>query len=305
MVTTTVAPTPPVLGRSSLVIDSMSWVNAIPCRTGVGRSGSIPQLLLESTGPPVSPVADRAGEEIARIIFESICPCSAGIRNRPWVVPSSSSHIVNRGPLQRPGFLGLQLLALEALRQVGGDHLEQVPAQHPQRLGVVVRGQRHQVRLGGGALLGGDRELTGLRQPAQRRDDHPRLGDVHPTLRPSPPTGSRGASSFSASFRSDRASRRTCRVSIASQSAAVAAPERDGGLGAFGMREDPQLQRRQLRLVLGDPHQHRPGLVRRHRQQRHTGHRTQVAAHPFDDPHHRVLGGRSAGCSWVDPSTDH
>ena len=65
-----------------------------------------------------------------------------------------------RGPLQRPGFLGLQLLALEPLRQLRRDHLEQVPAQHPQRLRVMVRGQPDQVRLGGGALLGGDRELA-------------------------------------------------------------------------------------------------------------------------------------------------
>ena len=39
--------------------------------------------------------AARAGEEIARIILVSICPCRAGRRNRPWQVPSSSSHIVN------------------------------------------------------------------------------------------------------------------------------------------------------------------------------------------------------------------
>ena len=130
-----------------------------------------------------SPVADRAGEEIARIIFDSICPCRDGDPE-----PAVGGALVvlphrQRGPLQRPRFLGLQQLALEPLGQVGGDHLEQVPAQHPQRLRIMVRGLRHQVRLRGRTLLGGDRELTALRQPAQRRDDHPRLRDVHPPLR--------------------------------------------------------------------------------------------------------------------------
>ena len=39
--------------------------------------------------------ADRDGEEIARIILVNICPCRAGIRKRPWQVPSSPSNIVN------------------------------------------------------------------------------------------------------------------------------------------------------------------------------------------------------------------
>ena len=32
---------------------------------------------------------------MARIILVSIWPWAAGIRNRPWQVPSSSSHILN------------------------------------------------------------------------------------------------------------------------------------------------------------------------------------------------------------------
>ena len=39
-----VAEQPPVLGSDSAGMDSMSWVNAMPWRTGVGRSGSMPQL---------------------------------------------------------------------------------------------------------------------------------------------------------------------------------------------------------------------------------------------------------------------
>ena len=88
-------------------------------------------------------------------------------------------HRERRTP-QRLGLFPLECLALELLGEVGGDHLEDPAAQDPQRLRVVVGGQLDQVRLGGRALLGRDRELAGARQPVQGGDDRAGLGEVDP-----------------------------------------------------------------------------------------------------------------------------
>ncbi len=88
IVTTTVAVQPPVRGRALAGYASISCVSAMPCRTGVGKWRSMPPW------PSPSPFG-RVGEASARTIFCSIRPCRAGIRKRPWQVPSSSSRIVS------------------------------------------------------------------------------------------------------------------------------------------------------------------------------------------------------------------
>ena len=195
-------------------------MKAMPWRTGVGRSGSIPDSPPESTAP-----IEREGELSARIILREHLAVPRGDPE-----PSVAGALVvlphrQRRALQRPRLFLLQRAALEPLRHLGSDHLEDVAAQHAQRLRVVVRGQLDQVGLSGGALLVGDRELTRPGQALQGCHDRARLGDVDPALAPSPRTARSWCSSFSASRRSARASRRTCRVSVASQSAALPAPE--------------------------------------------------------------------------------
>ena len=195
----------------------MSWVNAMPCRTGVGRSGSIPHC-------PASPVADRAGELIARIILASIWPCSAGIRNRPWVVPSSSSRMVN-------------VVRCSARASSASSCL---PSNFSASSGAITSNRcRPKTRnaFASWCAASPTRCASAAARCSAVTANSPLFGN-----RPSAATITRACavftrlvpiavdrqswcSSFSASFRSDRASRRTCRLSTASQSAAVAAPE--------------------------------------------------------------------------------
>ena len=72
-------------------------------------------------------------------------------------------------PSQRCRFLGLQDLALDPVGEVGGDDLEDPPAQDGELLGVVVGGETDQVLLGGLALLRRHREVTGGRAAGPAR----------------------------------------------------------------------------------------------------------------------------------------
>ena len=126
MVTTTVAPQPPVFGSSREVMDSMSSVNAIPSRTGAGRSGSIPAQRTR--------VERGEGEDhLAQHLPVPGRDPEPAVGGAFVVLPHRE-----RRPPQRLGLFAFQRLALEALGEVGGDHLEDPPADHPQRLGVVL-----------------------------------------------------------------------------------------------------------------------------------------------------------------------
>ncbi len=82
MVTTMVAPQPPALGRDLPGMASISWQNACPWRTSVGRFWSMSVLVC------------RTGEVRAISILSSAWPWKDGIRNRPWTVPASSSRML-------------------------------------------------------------------------------------------------------------------------------------------------------------------------------------------------------------------
>ena len=191
-------------------------MNAMPWRTGVGRSGSIPVDAVCAGG--------RVGEEIARIILVSICPCrrreaEASVAGAFVVLP----HRQCRTP-QRFGLLGFERLAVELLGQVGCDHLED-----PSDPGCATPSRRgaRPAPPGGSRRLPAarrDRELAGAWEPVERRHDRAALGRLtRPAAIAAASTSYR--SRLSARRRSARASRRTCRVSTATQSAAVPAPE--------------------------------------------------------------------------------
>ena len=79
------------------------------------------------------------------------------------------------GDASGPGLLGLEQLALLLLGDVGGDHLQHLPAQPAKPLGVEVSRLSHEVRLG---LL----EQVGVEvcgQVLQRPGDHPGLRLVY------------------------------------------------------------------------------------------------------------------------------
>ena len=203
IVTTTVAEAPPAVGRSFAGMASRSWQKASPWRTEGGRAwsmpfsgpltaGAPPSAPLAASAPtsaptasdsargPVSgPLVRRVGEAMARRNFCRMWPCSSGMRNRPWQVPSSSSRIVNIVRRRCCGFLVGECFALELLGHLGGDDLEDLAAQDRQLLGVVVRCQGDQVSLSLRAVRIGDGELTGIRQPAQSMGDRSGLREVH------------------------------------------------------------------------------------------------------------------------------
>ncbi len=82
IVTITVAPTPPTLGRSLASMRSSSSVNAAPAATGVGR------LWRTSAGSCLAQVS-------AWIALASIAPCNAGMENRPLTIPCPSEANVS------------------------------------------------------------------------------------------------------------------------------------------------------------------------------------------------------------------
>ncbi len=131
-------------------------------------------------------------------------------------------HGQRRTP-QRAGLFGLERLAVELLGEVGGDHLEDPSAQDPQCLRVVVLSQRHQVGLGGRrcSVSTANSPVVGSRSRAATMA---RAWAVltRPSAIAAESTSWR--STAWARRRSERASRRTCRVSTAIQSAAVPAP---------------------------------------------------------------------------------
>ena len=95
-------------------------------------------------------------------------------------------------------------------------------------------------------------------------------------------------SSFSASRRSERASRRTCRVSTATQSAALPGAGLDGGLGLLGFGEQPQAQRFALGEALSQRDQRVALLLRGHRPQRHLGQGVELGDQPVGEVGDRV-----------------
>jgi hypothetical protein len=225
----------------------------------------MPEPVARSAGELL--VVERAGEAIARIILRSISVPGGDPKpavGRAFVV---LPHRERRTP-QRLGFLLLQGTTLELLGQVGGDHLEDPTTEHAKGLGVVLCRQRHQVSLGLVALLVGDGELTGARQPLERGNDGAGLRRVDP------------------------AGSHSCRDQLVLLEAlgplqvrpGVAAylpgldgqpvrrsggPGIGGGLGVLGRGQQPQLQRLQLRPTLGQAHQHLARVLRRHRHHWH------------------------------------
>ena len=121
MVTTTVAQQPPVIGNAGRIgLDQLG--EARPSRTGAGRSGS---TRTRASG--------SAGEEIASIILRATARAGSGYgTGHGWCLrrpPTSST-----GSVERLSLFGLQRPAFERLGQLGGDHLEDAPAQQPRAL---------------------------------------------------------------------------------------------------------------------------------------------------------------------------
>ena len=152
------------------------------------------------------------------------------------------------------------------LGEVGGDHLEDPPTEDAQRLGVVLGRQRDQVLLGLTALLGGDRELARARQPIEGGDDGAGLGGVDLPGR-HPRREQVVLLQRAASLRSERASRRTCLATTASQSAADPALVSAVAPVSSAWASSRSFKDAQLGLALRDGQ--RPALVLRpHREQR-------------------------------------
>ena len=123
-------------------------------------------------------LVDRDGELIARIILVSICPCSAGMRKRPWQVPSSSSHMVNVVRRSARASSASSAFPSNFSARSGAITSKIRPPRIAECLRVVVLSQRHQVRLGGSSLFGVDGELAGGGQPVERGHDRAGLGGV-------------------------------------------------------------------------------------------------------------------------------
>ena len=188
----------------------MSSENASPCRTGVGTSAS--------------PLGGAGlGEEIARIILVSICPCRAGIRKWPWVVPSSSSHMVK---VVRCSALASRHGAPPRPWPSAASRCSAVTANSP------VVGNRSTVRddrAGLGrvdpALAHRRRQAVVLLQPLRQLQVGPCVAADLAGLDRQPVTSRRGTGL-------------------------------DGGLALLRVREHPQLQALQLRATRGQVHEH-------------------------------------------------
>ena len=168
-------------------------------------------------------LVDRRGELIARIILVSICPCRAGMRKRPWQVPSSSSNIVN--VVRRNAFASSASSAF--------------PSNFSARSGAItskIRPPRIRSAFASWCSAIATRWVSAAPRCSVSTANSPVVGSwssaatiarawamlTRPSAIAAASTSWR--SSASARRRSERASRRTCRVSTASQSAAVFAP---------------------------------------------------------------------------------
>ena len=168
-------------------------------------------------------VAGRVGEHSARIILASIWPWSAGIRKRPWQVPSSSSRIVN--VVRRNASASSASKAL--------------PSNASARSGAItsrIRPPRMRSAFASWSSASPTRcvsavacwsAVTANRPVRGSRSSEATIARAWARLtRPAAIASARTwwSSSRRASLRSERASRRTCRVSTEIQSAAEPAP---------------------------------------------------------------------------------
>ena len=195
-------------------------------------------------------------------------------------------HRQRRTP-QRLGLLPLQCPAFELLGQVGCDHLEDPTTQDPQRLRIMLGRQLHQMCLRGSTLLGRDGELSGAREPLQRGDDRPALGEVDPA---------RGHRRRQNLMRLDLLREAEVGAGLAAYLPGLdrdpvrhgACTSVDRGLGPFGVGEQPQRERVQLRAALGEGHQGCPLVLRPHRHQRRIGQGVEARDQPVGEVEHRV-----------------
>ena len=218
----------------------------------------------------------------------------------PRVVLAHHQH----RPTGRRSFLGFEHPALEGLGQLGGDHLEDVAAQHRQRLRVVLARETDEMGLGGGALLSGDRELPTRRQPVQRRHDHPGLRGVHLTVPErlgQHGIALQGFGELQVRPRGDLGltGRDRSPVRRRGRSGDVTDP------GAFGLGQHPQPQRLELSLGPGKIDQGRTLLLGPHRPRRHRSQLAEPGTHGAGELRDRVRPGLQLAAHENHASRDH
>ncbi len=289
MVTTTVAPQPPAFGRSSAEMASRSWVRAMPWRTGVGRSGSMPESRSITTVPSAARrVVARLGEARARIILISICPCSAGMRNRPWQVPSSSSH--SDKVVRRRAWASSRSSARPSNCSATSGAMTSKTRRPRMRSSLASWWAARSTRCCSAATRCSwlTANAARARQPIQRGDDRAGLRDVHPT------TGHGGGKHVVVLEA----------LGVTQVRAGVAAhlPGLDrhpvgrgrragvhGRLALLGICQQAQPHRLQLSVGAGELDQRGPLLLRAHREQRHFRQPVEATGQAACELGHRVL----------------
>ena len=195
-------------------------------------------------------------------------------------------HRQRRTP-QRLGLLPLQRPTLELLGHLGCDHLEDPTTQDPQRLRVMLGSELHQMCLRRRTLLRRDSELAGAREPLQRGDDRPTLREVDPArghrrrqdlmllevLR-EPEVGA-GLAAYLPRLDRDPVRR-------------GAGTRLDRGLTSFGVGEQPQRERLELRSASREGDQGGALVLGPHRHQRRISQGVETRNQPLGEVEHRM-----------------
>ena len=175
---TTVAPHPPA--RAGSLLDRLEELgsSAMPCRTGVGRSGV--DLVVS---PPSAPFAtrtrgdreDHLGQHLSVQRGEAEPSRGRCLRRRLTSSTPYAARHLGFFPLQRLARRDRSATSRARSPRRPDDRGPGTPSHHDQK--PVLR-QRRALR--GGPLLGRDSEPSGPRESLQRRDDRPALREVDP-----------------------------------------------------------------------------------------------------------------------------
>ena len=259
--TTTVAPQPPVLGRSF----GGDRLEELGERDAVADRGR--QVGVDPAARAASP-ADRAGEEIARIILLQHLPVQG--RDPEPAVAGAFVVLAHRRTsyAAAPRLPRARAPGLRTSRPGRGRSPRRPAAPGsatPSRRARAASSTRCASAAARCSAETANSPVRGSRSSAAT------IARAWARLtRPAAIAAARTSwgSSFSASRRSERASRRTCRVSTATQSAAEPAPDSTVASDALGVGEQPQRERFELRPALGEGDQGRALLLGAHRHQR-------------------------------------
>ncbi len=277
------APHPPDLGRSEAQTDSISSVKARPWRAGVGRSGSIPLPATSVSGRVHwAPVGGDREDHLAQHLAVQVLDGEAAVADPLVVLPHREGC-----PTPGTGLFHLQLAALELLREIGRQHLEDP---HAREAATAWRRGRRPARQGAAPPRGAglvDGELAAGRQPVQRCGDRLGLREVD---RAGVHRGSTGR----------RTARDACQLEVRARLATFLPglprqPVRRGAVSflvgrtrTIGLHQHPQLERRQLRLVPRDDTQGLAMFLGAHRPHGYVDDLVEASGEPVGEVDHRV-----------------